>query len=85
MFDCATPTREPLARLVEQYAKILEKRGLSLTPGSLYLAYFAGPAAQWPCFQPLNMPTPPRLWPLQTRPVEPPAKNLSGLIHSLRY
>jgi hypothetical protein len=28
----------------EQYAKILGKRGLPITPGSLYLAYFAGPA-----------------------------------------
>ncbi|XIA63340.1 lytic transglycosylase domain-containing protein [Bradyrhizobium sp. TZ2] len=37
-------TREIITRLVEQYAKTLQKRGLSLTPGSLYLAYFAGPA-----------------------------------------
>ena len=37
-------TREIIARLVEQYAGTLRKRGLPLTPGSLYLAYFAGPA-----------------------------------------
>jgi hypothetical protein len=37
-------TREIITRLVEQYAKTLRKRGLPLTPGSLYLAYFAGPA-----------------------------------------
>jgi len=37
-------TREIITRLVEQYATILRKRGLPLTPGSLYLAYFAGPA-----------------------------------------
>jgi hypothetical protein len=36
--------REVATRLVEQYAKILGKRGLPITPGSLYLAYFAGPA-----------------------------------------
>jgi hypothetical protein len=37
-------TREIITRLVEQYATTLRKRGLPLTPGSLYLAYFAGPA-----------------------------------------
>src|SRR5438552_5702847 len=37
-------TREIITRLVEQYAGTLQKRGLPLTPGSLYLAYFAGPA-----------------------------------------
>jgi hypothetical protein len=37
-------TREIITRLVEQYAGTLLKRGLPLTPGSLYLAYFAGPA-----------------------------------------
>jgi hypothetical protein len=36
--------REVATRLVEQYATILNKRGLPITPGSLYLAYFAGPA-----------------------------------------
>lgn len=36
--------REVAARLIEQYATILGKRGLPITPGSLYLAYFAGPA-----------------------------------------
>ena len=37
-------TREIATRLVEQYAAILGKRGLPVTPGTLYLAYFAGPA-----------------------------------------
>jgi hypothetical protein len=37
-------TREIIRRLVGQYAGALQKRGLPLTPGSLYLAYFAGPA-----------------------------------------
>ena len=37
-------TREIITRLVEQYARTLQKRGLPLTSGSLYLAYFAGPA-----------------------------------------
>ena len=37
-------TREIITRLVEQYAGALQKRGLPPTPGSLYLAYFAGPA-----------------------------------------
>jgi hypothetical protein len=37
-------TREIITRLVEQHARTLRKRGLPLTPGSLYLAYFAGPA-----------------------------------------
>jgi hypothetical protein len=37
-------SREIITRLIEQYAATLRKRGLPLTPGSLYLAYFAGPA-----------------------------------------
>jgi hypothetical protein len=37
-------TREIVARLIEQYAAILSKRGLPVTPGTLYLSYFAGPA-----------------------------------------
>lgn len=36
--------REITARVVEEYAAMLNKRGLPITPGSLYLAYFAGPA-----------------------------------------
>ena len=31
-------------RLIEEYAAMLNKRGLPITPGSLYLAYFATPA-----------------------------------------
>jgi hypothetical protein len=34
-----------VSRLVEQYATMLSKRGLPITPGSLHLTYFAGPAA----------------------------------------
>ena len=37
-------TKEIIALLVGQYARTLRKRGLPLTSGSLYLAYFAGPA-----------------------------------------
>ena len=36
--------REIATRLVEQYATMLSKRRLPITPGSLYLTYFAGPA-----------------------------------------
>jgi hypothetical protein len=36
--------REITTRLVEEYAAILNNRGLPITPGSLYLAHFAGPA-----------------------------------------
>jgi hypothetical protein len=36
--------REIITRVIEQYATMLNKRGLPVTPGSLYLAYFAGPA-----------------------------------------
>ncbi|WP_456624126.1 lytic transglycosylase domain-containing protein [Bradyrhizobium sp. P5_C12] len=36
--------REIAARLVEEYAAMLNKRSLPITPGSLYLAHFAGPA-----------------------------------------
>jgi len=36
--------REIVARLVEQNAAILKKRALPVTPGTLYLAHFAGPA-----------------------------------------
>ena len=37
-------TKEIITLLVEQYAGAFRKRGLPLTSGSLYLAYFAGPA-----------------------------------------
>jgi hypothetical protein len=37
-------SRQIATRLVEQYAMLLNKRGLPVTPGSLYLTYFAGPA-----------------------------------------
>ncbi len=40
----AALTAEIITRLVEQYAVTLRKRGLPLTSGSIYLAYFAGPA-----------------------------------------
>jgi hypothetical protein len=36
--------RELVTRLVEQYATMLNRRRLPITPGSLYLTYFAGPA-----------------------------------------
>ncbi|WP_271671519.1 lytic transglycosylase domain-containing protein [Bradyrhizobium sp. CCBAU 51627] len=36
--------REIATRLVEEYAAMLNKRGLPISPGSLYLAHFAGPA-----------------------------------------
>jgi hypothetical protein len=36
--------REIATRLVEEYAAMLNRRGLPITPGSLYLAHFAGPA-----------------------------------------
>ncbi|MCE3257801.1 MAG: hypothetical protein K0Q64_1884 [Nitrobacter vulgaris] len=36
--------REVAARVVEEYAAMLNKRDLPITAGSLYLAYFAGPA-----------------------------------------
>ncbi|RZM94436.1 hypothetical protein CWO91_39420 [Bradyrhizobium genosp. SA-3] len=36
--------REIATRLVEEYTAMLNKRGLPITPGSLYLAHFAGPA-----------------------------------------
>jgi hypothetical protein len=37
-------TREIAVRLIEEYAAMLDRRGLPITPGSLYLAHFAGPA-----------------------------------------
>jgi hypothetical protein len=37
-------TRAIMARLVEQNAAMLKKRGLPVTPGTLYLTHFAGPA-----------------------------------------
>jgi hypothetical protein len=36
--------REITARTIEQNATMLSKRGLPITPGSLYLVHFAGPA-----------------------------------------
>jgi hypothetical protein len=36
--------REIATRLVEEYAAMLNRRGLPITPGSLYLAHLAGPA-----------------------------------------
>ena len=40
----ATLTREIMTYQVKQYATTLTKRGLPVTPGTLYLAHFAGPA-----------------------------------------
>jgi hypothetical protein len=40
----AALAREIVTRLVEQYATMLNRRRLPITPGSLYLTYFAGPA-----------------------------------------
>ena len=40
----AALTREIMTRLLQQHAAMLAKRGLPVTPGSLYLAHFAGPA-----------------------------------------
>jgi hypothetical protein len=37
-------SRQIATRQVEQYAAMLSRRGLPVTPGSLYLAHFAGPA-----------------------------------------
>jgi hypothetical protein len=37
-------SREIATRLVGEYAAMLSKRGLPVTPGSLYLTHFAGPA-----------------------------------------
>jgi len=37
-------TRAIITRLVEQNAAMLKKRGLPVTPGTLYLTHFAGPA-----------------------------------------
>ena len=37
-------TRAIMTRLVEQNAAMLKKRGLPVTPGTLYLTHFAGPA-----------------------------------------
>ncbi len=37
-------TRAITTRLVQQNAAMLKKRGLSVTPGTLYLTHFAGPA-----------------------------------------
>lgn len=37
-------TREIVARMVETNARMLKKRGLPVTPGTLYLAHFAGSA-----------------------------------------
>jgi hypothetical protein len=37
-------SREIVARMVERNARMLKKRGLSITPGTLYLAHFAGSA-----------------------------------------
>jgi hypothetical protein len=37
-------TRTIMTRLVEQNAAMLKKRGLPVTPGTLYLTHFAGPA-----------------------------------------
>jgi hypothetical protein len=37
-------TRAIMTRLVQQNAAMLKKRGLPVTPGTLYLSHFAGPA-----------------------------------------
>ncbi|WP_354083240.1 lytic transglycosylase domain-containing protein [Bradyrhizobium sp. S3.3.6] len=43
-------SRDIAARLVEEHAAMLTKRGLPVTPGSLYLAHFAGPAGAMALF-----------------------------------
>ena len=59
--------REIVTRLVEQYATMLSKRRLPITPGSLYLTYFAGPAGAARLFYPVQkMPMLPPFWPLLT-------------------
>jgi hypothetical protein len=62
--------REITARFTERNAGMLIKRGLPVTPGTLYLAHFAGGAGgqQW------RMPTPPSLWQPPTQRVEPSEK-----------
>ena len=71
-------------RLIEEYAAMLNKRGLPITPGSLYLAYFAAPAGAVSYCPAQTMPMLLPLWPPLTRRDEPHAKNWSMLIHSSR-
>ena len=42
-------SREIVARMVERNARMLRKRGLPITPGTLYLAHLPALRAPWPC------------------------------------
>ena len=76
--------REIVARLVEQNAAILKKRALPVTPGTLYLAHLAGPAAPWPSCQFRKMPTQLHSWRALTRPAGQRVKSSSMQTHSSR-
>ena len=69
--------REITMRFTEQNAGMLRKRGLPVTPGTLYLAHFAGGAGAVAILSALGMPTPPRLWPMPTRRAEPSERRSS--------
>jgi hypothetical protein len=62
--------REITARFTERNAELLSKRGLPVTPGTLYLAHFAGGAEQWRSCRQRRMPTPPLLWRARTQRVD---------------
>ena len=76
--------REITALFMEKNAAILQKRGLPVTPTTLYLAHFAGPAGVSLYCQHLRMPMRPPLWPVPTQLAEPPAKRLLRPIHSCK-
>src|SRR6266567_5833300 len=61
--------REITARLTERNAEVLRKRGLPVTPGTLYLAHFAVAQEQWRSCRQWRMPTLPLLWRARTQRV----------------
>ena len=67
----ASVARELTTRFTERNAHVLKKRGLPVTPGTLYLAHFAGAAGAIAIFRRWRKPMRPQPWRAQTRRGEP--------------
>ena len=74
--------REITARFTERNAELLSKRGLAVTPGTLYLLTLLVGQGQWRSCRQRMRPMPPLLWRARTRPVERSEKKSSRQIPS---
>ena len=78
----ANLAREITSRFTEQNAGMLRKRGLPITPGTLYLAHFAAARELSPYCQRLSMQMRPRSWPTPMQRVELSERRSLRLTHS---